>query len=219
MGVALEFFAKLADEDAKVFRLLRGLCAPDRGEKDAVGEHFAGIAREEQEQVELLGREVDEAASDGNAVRGWIDEKVAHLNGAVTDALRCASQMGADAGEEFLDVEGFGDVIIGAGVESFDLGVFLVANRENQDGNGGLSADGAAEFNAGHAGHHQVGDDEVGLPVLEDAHGFLGVVHGAHIVALSRERGAQHARDLNFVVNDQDAFGHVRLLRRFLEAP
>ena len=53
--VALEFFAELADEDAEVFRLLGGLCAPDRGEKNAVSEDLAGVAREEQEQVEFFG--------------------------------------------------------------------------------------------------------------------------------------------------------------------
>ena len=51
---ALEFFAELTDEDAKVFGLLGGLRAPDGGKQDAVGEDFAGVAREQEEQIEFL---------------------------------------------------------------------------------------------------------------------------------------------------------------------
>ena len=206
--VALEFFAELADEDAEVFRLLGGLCAPDRGEKNAVSEDLAGVAREEQEQVEFFGGEVHGAAGDADGVRGGIDDKIADLDGAVAGALGSAAEMSTDAGKEFLDVEGLGDVVVGSGIEGFDLGVFLIADGEDDDRGTILAANGAAEIDAGHAGHHEVGDDEVRIPFLEEAHGFFGIVHGAHVVALCGKRGAEYASDLKFVVHYKNAFRH-----------
>ena len=55
---ALQFFAQLPDKDAEIFRLLRRLRSPDRREQSTMGEHFAGVAREEQQQIEFLGRQV-----------------------------------------------------------------------------------------------------------------------------------------------------------------
>ena len=87
--------------DVNGARVAREGVAPDPLEQLVAREHEPAMVEQLPEQIELLGCEVYGAASDGNAVRGWIDEKVAHLDGAVADALRCASQMGADAGEEF----------------------------------------------------------------------------------------------------------------------
>ena len=41
---------------------------------------------------------------------------------------------------------------------------------------------------------------------------LLGIVGGAHVVSLRGERGAQHPRDLRFVVDHQNSSGHVVLL-------
>lgn len=208
MRVALEFFAELSDKDAEVFGLLGGLRAPDGGEQGAMGEDLAGVAGEEEQEVKFLGGEVDGAAAYGDRMRGGIDEEVADFDGRIAGALGGAAQMGADAGKEFLDAEGFGDVVVGAGIEGFDFGVLLIANGENEDGGAAGAADGAAEVDAGHAGHHEVGDDEVGMPFLEETEGLFGVIRGAHVVALGGERGAQDAGDLDFVVYDEDSFRH-----------
>jgi hypothetical protein len=151
---------------------------------------------------------VDGTAGDGDGVRARIDEKIADFDGGVTGTLRSTAEMSADTGEEFLNAEGFGDVVVGARIEGFYFGVLLIANGEDEDGGVGFAADGAAEVDTGYARHHEVSDDEVGVPLLEKAEGFFGIVGGAHVVALGGERSAQHARDLNFVVNDEDAFSH-----------
>ncbi len=117
--------------------------------------------------------------------------------------------MGADAGEQFLDAEGLGHVIVCAGVERLDLGPLVFANREDDDGGGGTGADGAADLDTAHPGHHQVGDYEVRLPVAKQEQGFLGVVGRAHVKSLRGERRAQHARNLRLVVNDQNSSRHV----------
>ena len=50
-----------------------------------------------------------------------VDDEVAGLDGR-GGALGGAAQVGADAGQQFLNAEGLGDVVVGAGVERFDLG-------------------------------------------------------------------------------------------------
>jgi hypothetical protein len=42
----------------------------------------------------------------------------------------------------------------------------------------------------------------------EDLQALFGIVGGAHVIALRGERGAQHARDLRFVVDNQNSAGH-----------
>ena len=206
--IALKFLAQLGDEDAKVFGLLRELRTPDVSEQDAVGKDLACIAGKKEEKIEFFGREVDGAGGDGDGVGGGIDEKIADLDRSIAGALRSAAEMGADAREELLDAEGLGDVVVGAGVEGFHLGVLLIAHGKDEDRGAGFAANGATKIDAGHAGHHEVGDDEVGIPFLKEAQSFLGIVGGADVVTLRGERGAQHASDLNFVVDDEDAFGH-----------
>ena len=44
-----------------------------------MGEHAAGPASEQGQEVELLGREVDDAPGHGHAVPEEVDPKVAHL--------------------------------------------------------------------------------------------------------------------------------------------
>ena len=68
-------------------------------------------------------------------------------------------------------------------------------------------ADGAADLDAAHARHHQVGDHQVRRPLAEEPQALFGIVGRAHVVALRGERGAQHARDLRFVVDDQNSAG------------
>jgi hypothetical protein len=116
--------------------------------------------------------------------------------------------VGADAGEQFLDAEGLGDVVVGASVEGLDLALLVLANRQNDDRSLMTGADGAADFDAAHFGHHEVGDDEVGNPVVEDAQAFFGVIGGAHVEALCGECGAEDAGDLRLIVDDEDAVGH-----------
>jgi len=36
--------------------------------------------------------------------------------------------------QQFLDAEGLGDVVVGAGVEGFDLGALVIAHGENEHG-------------------------------------------------------------------------------------
>jgi len=206
-GFGFEFFAELSDEDAEVFGLVYGVSAPDGGEQGAMGDDLAVVAGQVGDELEFFGGEVDGASLDGDGVGDGVDEEVSGLNGA-GGALRGAAEVGADAGEEFVVAEGLGDVVVGASVEGFDLGALVVADGEYEDGGGGGGADGAADVDAGHGGHHEVGDDEVRRPFAVEQEAFFGVVCGADAVSLRSERGAEDASDLGFIVDNQDSAGH-----------
>ena len=75
-GFGLELFAQLADEDTQVFGLVCGLGSPDRGKQGAVGDDFAGMTGKMEEEVELLGCEMDGLAEDGDGVGGRIHHEV-----------------------------------------------------------------------------------------------------------------------------------------------
>ncbi len=206
-GFVFQFFAELSDEDAEVFGLMRGLSAPDGSEQGAVRHDLARMPGEVEHQVELFGREVNRLALHGDSVRGCIHDEVAGLDGG-GGAFGCTAKMGAHAGQQFLNAEGLGDVVIGAGVEGLNLGSFVVTNRKHEYRRRSHGAYGAADFNAAHAGHHQVGDDEVGCPLAEDDEAFFGIVGGAHIEGLRGESGPENPGDLRFVVDDQDPARH-----------
>jgi hypothetical protein len=58
-----------------------------------------------------------------------VHHEVAGLN-CGRGALGGAAQVGADPGQQLLDAEGLGDVVVGAGVEGFHLGALVVADGE-----------------------------------------------------------------------------------------
>ena len=133
-----------------------------------------------------------------------LTHKVAGLNGR-GGPIRSAPKMGADASQQFLNAKGFSDVVVCSGVEGFHFRAFMFPHGKHQDRHGRVRAERSAHINPAEAGHHQVGDDQVGLPVLEGAKSFFGVVRRAHVVALRGERPAKHARDVRFVINNENS--------------
>lgn len=206
-GFTFELFAELSDEDAEVLRLVGGLASPDGGQERAMGDDLAGVASEMEQEVEFFRGEVNGLTLHRNGMGGHIDDEVARFDGG-GGAFRRAAEVGAHAGHEFLDAEGLGHVVVGAGVEGFDLGALVIAYGEHDDRGGGLSTDSAAYLDAAHTRHHEIGDDEVRGPFAEDVNALFGVVGYAHVEALSGERGAEDASDLGFVVDNEDAAGH-----------
>ena len=76
-----------------------------------------------------------------------VNHKVTGLDGR-RGPLRGAAQVSADAGQEFLNAEGLGDVIVSAGVQRLDLGALMVADRKDEDRGCSLGADGAGDLDS-----------------------------------------------------------------------
>ena len=119
-GFGFELFAELADEDAQILGLMRGLGTPYGGEQGAVGDDLAGVTREMKQEFKLFGREVQRLTGDFDAVGCCINHEVADGDGGL-GALGSAAEVCANAGEQFLDAEWLGDIVIGAGVEGLNF--------------------------------------------------------------------------------------------------
>jgi len=216
----------VADGDAEILGLGGGVGAPDGVEQVAVAEDAVGVVGHVEQELELFGGEMDVGAADVDAVLVDVDGEVADVDGVAERGLGgvLAAELGADAGFELLNVERFGYIIVGAGVEGGDLGSFLLADGEDDDGGVGDGADLAAELDAAHLGHGEVGDDEVGLPLAEEDEAVETVGGGADVVALGAEGGLEGAEDLGLVVDEQDAgflgavcVGFCNICRSFIE--
>ena len=96
-----------------------------------------------------------------------------------------ASKDGADAGEDFADAEGFGDVVVGAEFQPDDgINFFGFGSEEEKGDLGVFASDAPADFVAIQLGHHDVEADEVGLLGVIEADGFLAVRGGDGVEAV-----------------------------------
>ena len=78
----------------------------------------------------------------------------------------------------------------------------------------GVGLEGAGEFAAVHAGHHAVEEDEIGLKLAGDVGDLGGEVAGADFVALLLlEHQVHDVEEIEFIVDDEDAFFHMGPLR------
>ena len=82
---------------------------------------------------------------------------------------------GADAGDEFGEVEGFGEVVIGAVVKPDDAIRFLTASGEHEDGGLFFCAEFLEDFPPIHDRHEDVENDEVVIPVEGLVESFFSV--------------------------------------------
>jgi hypothetical protein len=78
---SFELLAKLSDEDPEILGLVCGLSPPDGCKEGTVGNHFAGMAREVEQEVELLGGKVNGFAKDSDGMGVGVDDKVACFEG------------------------------------------------------------------------------------------------------------------------------------------
>src|SRR5262249_8266997 len=113
-----------------------------------------------------------------------------------------------DAGQQFVNAEWLGDVVVGAGVQRVDLVVAVRATGEHHDGYRSPGAQRADDLYAVHVRQAEVEHQKVGL-FLGDRAQRLGTVGGGdHLVLAGGQVDPQRAEDLRFIVDDEDA-GHV----------
>ena len=113
-------------------------------------------------------------------------------------------QCGPHPRQQLASAEGFGDVVVRAKVQRFDLVRLGGAGRQHDDGRHEFLAHIVDELAAVAVGQAQVQDDEVGQVGGED--GFAQLTGGGHIglVAVGVQQGIDEAADGGFVFNDED---------------
>lgn len=166
-GVVAEFFTEASDVhvdgpgiDAAGFEF------PDAGEDFFAGDGSSAIAREVGEEFDFpLGKlgagTIGEAELGASEVDGGILDADA---GDIAGSFRGASEDGIDTSEEFLDAEGFDDVVVGAGAQAVDAILFFAFGGEDDDGEGWVSGTEFLEdVHAEHSREDQVQEDEIAV--------------------------------------------------------
>ncbi|MPN54547.1 hypothetical protein SDC9_202218 [bioreactor metagenome] len=98
-------------------------------------------------------------------MRRRIDLQAANLDRFTGQVRGTAAQHGAHPSHQFLGREGFGHVIVGAGVETLHLVFLMDAGGQHDDRNLARPLVGAqlpGQRDAGLAGQHPVEDDQIG---------------------------------------------------------
>ena len=116
------------------------------------------------------------------------------------------AELGADAGEEHRQLEGLGDVVVGAGVEPVDLvAVGGVAGEHQDRALDALLAQQAAELAAVHVGQADVEDDEVVVLLAGAGEAALAVAGLEDVELLGQhELVRQRLAQVGVVVHEED---------------
>ena len=180
--------------------------APDGVEQFLAREHAARVAQEEFQQPEFRGTQMDPAAIAGHAVGGEIHFNIVESELAFFGHGAGAAQQRANAGQQGIDAEGFGDIIVRAGVERAHGVAILGARGQHDHGHvarGWLAPDLAADLDAGQRRQHPVQQHDIGLLFLDQIQRFLAVGGLGHAVALLFEIITQHGDKRGFVFDHE----------------
>ena len=89
------------------------------------------MAHEIFKQRIFLHREVDPLSASGHFPRGWIEHQIVDLEDR-REFRRGRGEQSPDTGEQFVDGEGFGEIIVRSGIKPFDALIHFRLRRENQ---------------------------------------------------------------------------------------
>jgi hypothetical protein len=127
------------------------------------GVHRADVPGKVCQQVELLGGQDDFVVGDAYSTRSSIELHRADLLWTGVVALvscrrpvGCSTGHGANPGDEFAQAERFGDVVVGAQLQTQDTIELLAARRQHDDRCLGLLAQLAAHVSAVHVGQAEI---------------------------------------------------------------
>ena len=113
-----------------------------------------------------------------------------------------------DAGQQFVEAERLGDVVVGAVVERLHLGGLVAAAGQHDDRDRGAGgADALDRLQAIDVGQAEIQHDQVGAAAAGVVDGGMAVAGLGHHVALRGQASAQEPADRRLVVDDEDAQG------------
>ena len=122
-----------------------------------------------------------------------------------------------DAQGEFLQIDRFAQEIAGPGRDAHHALHPLGERGDNQDrdvGRAGVFLKPPADFEAVHAGHHHVQQDDVGRPLFDFLQGLLAVLGFDNFIAVRLQRIAQQCAVCFIVVHDQHETAAAQGARR-----
>ena len=142
--------------------------------EEIAGDDFVVMPDHEFGHGVFAGGDFDGLSLDGDGPGGGIDGDVSDGEFGAAFATVAADE-GADAGDEFGEVEGFGEVVVSAVVEPLDLVADGIERGEHEDGGLLSSAEFLEDLPPVHDGHEDVENDEVVVPVEGLVETFLAI--------------------------------------------
>jgi hypothetical protein len=192
-------------------RVAKVVRSPHPVDELAAGEHTAGVAQEQLEELEFLQRHRHLAPVDRDLVAVNIHAHAAGLEHAVIEVLvvNATAQNRPDAREQFTSRIRLRHVIVGPELKpdhDVDLAVLC---GQHDDRNAGTLPQFAAHLGAGKAGQHQVEKHQFGTGAVEFGERLNPVGGDARLVALAGEQVRQWLGERGLVFDNEDA-GHER---------
>src|SRR5580693_1772503 len=190
-----ELLAQLADEDVDdlQFRLVHA--AIEMIEEHFLGEGRALAQREQLQHLVFFARQMHALAADLDRLGVEIDHEIAGLDHRLGVALGTAHDR-MDARDQFVLVEGFGHVVVGADAETLDL--VLDAGKAGEDQNGGLDLGDPKLLEhviAGHVGQVEVEKNNVVIVKLSEIDAFFPEIRRIDVKALGFQHQFNRLRD------------------------
>ena len=119
-----------------------------------------------------------------------------------------AAHEGTQAGDDLLETERLGHVVVATGGEAGDAVLHGILGREEEDGHGGgVGAHPAHHLEPVEVGQHHVEHDRIGLELLGRPHGLEPSARGLDLPALIAQRHREQLGEVGLVVDDEDADG------------
>lgn len=118
-----------------------------------------------------------------------------------------AADQGLHADDQFAHGEGLAQVVVAARLEAAHHVFGRRPGRKEENGDvGRAAAQGIDERKAVHAGHHDVGHDDVGTRLVETAQSLDAVVGHRHVELLLAERVGDDVGERPLVLDKQHAY-------------
>src|SRR6266851_4771500 len=202
----LELLPQVPDMNLHNTGVRVGLVPPDAFEELLAGENLARVAHEEEEEVELAGGQFQGVAATPGLPGSRVHDEVGVGQRLVTAVV--TAQHGANSGDQLVEGEWLGHVVIGTQVEGGHLVDNIVAGGQHDDGNVLGEPQLPAHLEPVRSWQADVEQDDVGtMPGRGRQPG--GAIHRSHhLEPLERQATLQEWEDFRIVVDQQHSGRH-----------
>ena len=172
-----------------------------------LGHDAPGVEHEVAQKLELSGGQVHLHLGAVDLVGVLVQNEVGHAHDAVVLVLDGvgAAQDSANTGDDLLQPEGLGDVVVAADGQTLDLVRHVIAGSQEEDRGGHVTfAQAPGHGEAVHVGQHDVEDHQVGRRLLHRLEGAVAVSGDRDLEACEAQGRGEQVADVGFIVDDKE---------------
>src|SRR6478609_4916540 len=207
LPASVDLLAQVGDVELDDVGLAAEVVVPHAVEDLRLGEHALRVAHEVAQQLELRCGQVDLLAAAPDLVAVLVESQVTDDEHGVggRHGDRRATHERSDAGDDLLEGERLGDVVVAAGGQTRDAVLDGVLGGEEEDGHVAVVGTHAPEhLEPVEVGKHHVEHDRVGVELTGRAHGLHAGAGGSHLPPLVTQGHPEQLGEVHLVVDDED---------------